>query len=173
MPNPIADFIFRRFSNCLYVRFDATAIRITNVNTGETIRETPFVLLSKPSNSRAKGKIPKVLAIGEQAQRLHAQQTDSTTLHNGFDHPRICIGSFDLAMDCLRYLFQRAMKRFAFIRPHVIMHPLYPYSTDLSQIELRAIRELAEACGAMQVHVYTGSPLTLDQLKRKTYLKHS
>lgn len=48
--------------------------------------------------------------------------------------------------------------------PHIVIHPLGDPEGGFTQVELRALRELANAAGASKVNVWTGRPLTDEEL---------
>ncbi|MCD8488498.1 MAG: rod shape-determining protein [Desertifilum sp.] len=97
----------------------------------------------------------KVLAIGQQAIQLHQQQTSTTSLLNGFEHPRTIISNFFVAELTLKHFIQKTYQgQTSLIAPQIIIHPLSHLEGGLTQIEARALTELGSQMGARQVFLY-------------------
>jgi len=148
----IVSIINKLFRNTLYVEFSDEWISIKHVETGNTIEDKP--LLAIKQNKKGKNIVQ---AIGGEVELL---QNDTTvSIHNGFSHPRVCINDFEIAHVTLMHFVRKALNKKIFIRPIMIMHPKRDFQGGLSQIEDRAIRELAEASGAQKCYVWVGRRL--------------
>ncbi len=86
-----------------------------------------------------------------------------------FAHPRMVFGDFNvsekLVAGAVRAFYNQ--QSWTFFRPVVgaIIHPLRNLEGGLTQIEIRALRELAENVGARRVAVHTGRELTPAEVK--------
>ncbi|MCP4346496.1 MAG: rod shape-determining protein [Desulfobacterales bacterium] len=144
--------INRLFKNTIYVEFSDEWISVKHVETGNTIEDKP--LLAVKQNKKGKNI---VFAIGAEVEQL---QNDTTiSIHNGFSHPRVCINDFEIAQATLMHFIRKALNKKILIRPIMIMHPKGNLKGGLSQIEDRAIKELATASGAQKCYVWVGRRL--------------
>jgi rod shape-determining protein MreB len=76
-----------------------------------------------------------------------------------FSHPRMLIGDFTIAQECLKSLLSQAWaSRFALSKP-VLIHPLEKIEGGLTQVEERLLQELAVGAGASRVAVWVGKEL--------------
>jgi len=129
------------------------------VEENRTIEDKPLVALAPgPKGKRI------VVAVGSEAQAAFLKGDGSVTIHNGFDHPRSCVCDFDIAEAALRYFIRRVASRAKLIRPIIIVHPLEKIEGGLTQVECRALRELAESAGARKAYVWTGRVLDFQEL---------
>ncbi|MBI9092949.1 MAG: rod shape-determining protein [Desulfobacterium sp.] len=148
----IDSIINKLFRNTVYVEFSDEWISVKHVETGNTIEDKP--LLAVKQNKKGK-KI--VHAVGAEVDLL---QNDTTiSVHNGFSHPRVCISDFEIAQATLMHFVRKALNKKILIRPIMVMHPKRDLQGGLSQIEDRAIKELAEAAGARKCYVWVGRRL--------------
>nr|WP_321402393.1 rod shape-determining protein [uncultured Desulfobacter sp.] len=148
----IDSIINRFFKNTIYIEFSDELISVKHVETGNRIEDKPLLALKK--NQKGKNL---VYAVGSEVEQL---QNDSTiSIHNGFFHPRVCINDFEIAEATLKYFIRKALNKNIMIRPIIIMHPKKNLLGGLSQIENRAIKELAEAAGARECYVWVGRQL--------------
>ncbi len=149
----IDSIINKFFKNTIYIEFSDELISVKHVETGNCIEDKPLLAIKKSQ----KGK-NLVYAVGAEVEQL---QNDSTiSIHNGFSHPRVCINDFEIAQATLRYFIRKALNnKNIMIRPIIIMHPKKNLQGGLSQIEDRALKELAEAAGARQCYVWVGHQL--------------
>ena len=148
----IDSIIHKFFKNTIYIEFSDELISVKHVETGNLIEDKPLLALKKSQKGK---KI--VYAVGSEVEQL---QNDSTiSIHNGFSHPRVCINDFEIAQATLMYFIRKVLNKKIMVRPIIIMHPQKDFQGGLSQIEERAIKELAEAAGARQCHVWVGRQL--------------
>ncbi|KAA0695069.1 rod shape-determining protein MreB [Halopseudomonas laoshanensis] len=148
MASPLA-----RLSTCFYVQIRASRLTVTNTTTGERWDQAPLLALE----SNAKGG-KTLLTIGDEAKKRVGAGIE---LVNPFAHPRTLISDFSLAEKLLQEVFKAMSKnRLMPASPAVIMQPLEKLEGGLTQIEIRAMRELALGAGARDVLVREGSDLT-------------
>lgn len=149
----------RFFKNTLYIKIKSDWLSVRFVDQNRTFEDRPLVAL-RPDR---KGK-QIVVAVGSGALSAHSQG-GGVTIHNGFDHPRTCIRDFEIAEATLRYFVSQTLSGSTLLlKPVVVMHPLEKIEGGLTQIEHRALSELAESAGARKAYVWTGRVLDLQEL---------
>jgi rod shape-determining protein MreB len=105
-----------------------------------------------------------VLGVGE-AARL-AAATQSADLVNPFKHPRSLLSDFTVAEVILRAFLKKLFDGRLFAgAPIVVLHPRVNPEGGFTQIEIRALRELAMGAGASKAVVWHGRDLTNDELQ--------
>jgi len=86
-----------------------------------------------------------------------------------FSHPRTLIGNFTTAETLLKAMVSEVKGNFV-LRTDILVHPLERIERGLTQIEERALQELAMGSGASKALVWVGSVLTdaevLEKLKK-------
>ncbi len=148
----IDSLINKLFKNTVYVEFSAEWISLKHVETGKTIEDKPLLAVKK----NRKGK-NVVVAVGSEVEQM---KTDSeVVVHNGFSHPRVCINDFEIAQATLMYFLRKLLNKKVIIRPIMIIHPKGKLEGGLSQIEDRALKELASAVGAQKSYIWIGQKL--------------
>ncbi len=140
----------------LYIQISPERLTIRKPKSGQTRSEVPELAIGLPPERR-------VIAVGAQARPAAAAQ--SAELVNPFAHPRSLISDFTMAEQLLRHQL-KAMHRPSWLAasPHIVIHPLGEPQGGFTQVELRALRELARAVGAAKVNVWTGRALTDEEL---------
>ncbi len=150
------------FARTYYLRFDAQRIRLDAPGAKGRYDDTAAVALRDAATKQA-----RIEATGRAAETLGGQHGISVV--HPFAHPRMVIGDYTVAerlvMMAVRTLHQR--EGWSFFRPiaRFIVHPLRAFEGGLTQIEVRALTELVENCGARQVAVYSGRELTLQEVE--------
>ncbi|MDR0203560.1 MAG: rod shape-determining protein [Delftia acidovorans] len=144
------------FVSLIYVQISPERLTLKNPKTGQALSEVPELALSPPPRRR-------ILAAGPQARLAAA--SEPAEIVNPFAHPRSLISDFVLAEQLLKYQLKR-MHAGGWLgaSPHIVIHPLGDPEGGFTQVELRALRELASAAGASKVNVWTGHPLTDEEL---------
>ncbi len=150
--NMIDLIINKLFKNTVYVEFSDKWISVKHVETGKTFEDKP--LLAVKQNKKGKNI---VFAVGAEVEQLKNDTTIS--IHNGFFHPRVCINDFEIAQATLMHFIRKALNKKILFKPIIIMHPKGDLKEGLSQIEDRAIKELATAAGAQKCYVWVGRRL--------------
>jgi rod shape-determining protein MreB len=152
--------MFQAFFNPrLYIQLSPERVLVRDPTSGRAIDEVPEIAIQHPPG----GKIT-MLAVGREARGAAGQP--HTTVHNPFAHPRSLVSDFTVAEQVLRAFIRRLHGgRVVFLpSPVVVMHPLGEHAGGLTQVELRAMRELALGAGARKVHLWQGPALTDEQL---------
>ena len=101
---------------------------------------------------------------------LHVQSGSTATVQGAFSNPRLAIAHFKVAEQALKKGIDEVYpKSFFRVSPVVIMHQTVNCDGGLCEIEDRILREAALSCGARQVYIWQGQPLTMGQLENKVY----
>jgi actin-like ATPase involved in cell morphogenesis len=78
-----------------------------------------------------------------------------------FTTTRLLVGQFKEAESLLRKAIQEISNGSLFqVSPVIVIHPIEMVEGGLSEVEERALRELAMSSGARSVFVHIGAPLT-------------
>ena len=81
----------------------------------------------------------------------------------GFRSPRTLIGHFTSAEKEFREGFGKVRR--GFLSPWVLMHPMELIEGGVTQVESRALIELASGCGARRAGIWEGSELAGDRVR--------
>jgi rod shape-determining protein MreB len=146
-------YMFSSLSPVIYCQLSPQRITIRDVKSGETLSEIPEMAISTSTS------LKKILAVGAEARQAAANQ--SAEVINPFAHPRSMVSDFTSAEQLLKYYFRRyGGGSFFRLAPRVVMHPLGTPAGGFTQIENRAIHEMALGAGASEVTVWNGRNLT-------------
>jgi hypothetical protein len=115
------------------------------------------------------------LAITEERGRLMCVAVDdfdesslpeSARVEHPFAHPRVLVGNYDVAVAFVRYCLSQARHPFTrtMVRPHLILHPTAVPPDGVSDIEERALLDLAADAGAQRAAVHVGAVLTATEV---------
>ncbi|MDR2220850.1 MAG: rod shape-determining protein [Methylobacillus sp.] len=141
----------------IYIQISPNRLTLKNLKTGETIAEIPEVAISAPPKRR-------VLAVGPQARQA-AKASPGAEVVNPFAHPRTLISDFTAAEMLVKHQVRRILgNSIFFLAPRIVIHPLGSPEGGFTQIEHRAIHELAISAGASAAWIRTGHPLTDDEI---------
>ncbi len=139
-----------------YVLIRRDRLHVRDVSGTGVFDEEPLIAI-EPSTD-------KVVAFGNQARM-------SGNFVNPLDHPRTLINDFILAEKLLNAAFRHVAKNKAIApAPVAVIHPNEQWEGGLTQVELRALRELGEGAGARKVYLWEGQDLTDEQLLSERYL---
>ena len=134
----------------LYIQIAPRQLDLRNAKTGAALCEVAEIAIQRQPKF-------KVLGVGNEA-RGHAG--DSVEIAQPFAHPRSLVSDFTLGEQLLKVLIQRLQGRgFLVLAPVVILHPLGQPEGGFTQVEVRALQEMAHGAGATQVIVWQGRPL--------------
>ncbi|ABM93339.1 rod shape-determining protein [Methylibium petroleiphilum] len=148
--------MFSAFQPIVYVQISPERLTLRNLKTGESIAEVPELAISAPPK-------PKILAVGPQARVAAASQPAEVV--NPFAHPRSLVSDFTVAEQLLKHQLRKVLgNSLLSLSPCVVVHPLGSPAGGFTQVERRAFREMALGAGASEVHVWTGRPLTDQEL---------
>jgi rod shape-determining protein MreB len=138
-------------SSSFYVQVLEDRLRVVDFNSDREFDQPPFIALEKNN----KGQLI-VKAIGKDAKEFSSSTTIKTV--NPFSHPRQLIVDFDSAEQILRHAFiQITNGKILAPSPKVVIHPMEKLEGGLTQIEIRAFRELCLGAGAREAVVYVGN----------------
>lgn len=140
----------------LYVQISPERLTLRNPKSGQNLSEVPELAFGLPPDR-------KLIAVGALARLAAASQR--AEIVNPFAHPRSLISDFTVAEQLLRHQLKALHRRsWLAASPHIVVHPLGEPAGGFTQVELRALRELASAAGASKVNVWTGRALTDEEL---------
>ncbi|GLS94424.1 rod shape-determining protein [Piscinibacter gummiphilus] len=155
------NFMFANlFKQFVYVQLSPQRLAVRDPVKQVSISEVPEIAIRKTPGEKA-----RVAAVGS-AARL-AGSEPHTAVHNPFAHPRSLISDFTVAELLLKAFMLRLRGNAILVpAPVVVMHPLGEQAGGLTQIELRAMRELGLGAGASKVRLWEGPDLTDEQIMR-------
>jgi rod shape-determining protein MreB and related proteins len=145
--------MFTALKPVIYVQISPQRLTMKNLKSGLVISEVPEMAIS----ARPK---PTILTVGPEA-RVVAASTPGAQVVNPFAHPRSLVSDFTAAEQMLKHYMRRMLGNSLFQpAPVVVIHPLGSPAGGFTQIESRALREMAVGSGASEVIVWTGRALT-------------
>ena len=96
--------------------------------------------------------------------------TNKIEIINPYDHPSIIIPDFNLAGRVLRFFLTKILhNKILHQRLIMIMHVIEELEGGLTQIEIRALQELAIEVGGQAIHIWNGRELMDDEIKENKY----
>ena len=151
------------FRRHLYVQLSPHLLTIRDAVSHQVLSEVPEIAIRKPP-----GKPATVVAVGRAARAAAGEP--HVVVHNPFAHPRSLVSDFTVAETLLKALMKQVPgNRFLASAQIVVMHPLGEHVGGLTQVELRALRELALGAGAAKVHLWQGPLLTDEQVVQQAF----
>lgn len=133
----------------VYARLEPELLSLREAGSGRSLSEPPIAAVSKG----------RVLAVGE-AARLHAGE-----VVNPFKHPRTLIADFTVGEAVLKgFLKKLYAGRWFWPAPLLVLHPRVNAEGGLTELELRALRELGIGAGAYRVLLWQGRDLADEEL---------
>ena len=149
------------FKPIVYVRLDPVRITIRDVGTGRELTEPPVAAISREPKKR-------LVAVGKAADA--ARTTQPVDLVNPFTHPRSLLSDFTVAELVLKAFVKNIFSKRIFVpSPVIVMHPKVNPEGGFTQIEIRALHELAIGAGARQSIVWEGRDLRDDELRKLSF----
>lgn len=144
----------------LYVRIRADRLHVRDVWNGKEYVDEPVIAISDTGG--------EIIAVGRAARDVARTRPD-TRLVNGFDHPRTIIGDYTVAEKTLKHAVRELYRgRWFAPAPIIVMHPLEKLEGGLTQVERRALLELAQSIGGRRGHIWLGRELTDHELRSDT-----
>lgn len=129
---------------------------VRNAKTGKAISEVPEIAIASDPK-------PRIVGVGTEAHSH--KSTSSVKIINPFAHPRTLVSDFTVGEQVLKAFLRRLQGDSIFaISPKVVLHPLGNPDGGFTQIEIRALAEMAYGSGASQVTVWQGRTLTDQEL---------
>lgn len=147
------------FTTIVYVQIWKEQIKITS-SIDQTALIEPAVIAVEKSLSNAK----KLMYVGEKA--LARSNIEDLELVYPFKKNKHLINDFDAAETLLTNLLSKTYSSRLFLKPspQIIIHPMDINEIEVSQVEYRALLELALGSGARDAAVYTGSELLIEDI---------
>ena len=148
-----------KFGSVLYVQIWENRIQVTDKKTSVVFNEKPLLECEKLKNGQL-----KVTAFGNKA---------NNTGLNPFSHPRVLLSDFIVGEKLLQEIIRQIIGDGLFVpTPAIIIHPMEKTEGGLTDVEIRAFKEMALGAGAREVVVYQGAALNItsidfDELSRK------
>jgi rod shape-determining protein MreB len=153
--------MFDLFKPPVYIRLSPFRLTVRNVKTGEFISEVPEIAISR-------GPKPKVLGAGDEA--ASHKSSSSAQVINPFGHPRTLVSDFTAGQQVLKAFVKKLPKSHALAAaPRVVFHPQGEPAGGFTQIEIRALHEMALGAGASEVTIWQGQDLTDEQVLSRNY----
>lgn len=144
------------FSGLVYIQISPQRIVVRNAATGREFSDVPLVAID-----RSGGK-PRVAAVGAEAASAKGPGVE---VLNPFAHPRTLVSDFTVSERLVAELLRRVRPASIIApAPKIVMHPLGTPEGGYTQIEIRALQEMALGAGASQAVVREGRPLTDQEL---------
>lgn len=148
----------------LYIQVTPERVTIRNLRTDTTLSEAAELALGQQGGGK-----PRVLVVGARAPMAAAAEPGARLIRP-FAHPRSLVSDFLSADLLLRTLVKQSLgKGLLAVSPRVVMHPVGSPEGGFTAVERRAFRELALGAGASHVEVWTGRPLTDDELRSRRF----
>jgi rod shape-determining protein MreB and related proteins len=148
--------LLRYFQPIVYVTLQPDTLSVRDVSSGRNVTEPPFAAISREPKKR-------LLGVGEAARVAAA--TQPADLVNPFKHPRSLLSDFTVAEVIIKGFVKKLFDGRLFVgSPIVVLHPRVNPEGGFTQIEIRALRELAIGAGASKAFVWHGRDLTDDEL---------
>jgi rod shape-determining protein MreB len=143
------------FAPLLYVQISPERLSVRDVKAGVEIAEPPRIAITRGPKARIVGVgFDAGVAMGEPVEIV-----------NPFAHPRSLVSDFTAAEQLLRAFIRRLQPNsLVAMAPRIVMHPLGSPEGGFTQVEIRALQEMARGAGASQVVVREGRPLTDQEL---------
>lgn len=123
------------------------------MQSGLEFNQSPFIAIERSDNGKS-----KVKAVGAEAKSLIGRV--GFDVENPFSHPRQLIANFQKAEKILQHAVRMACGKKLFSpSPRIVLQPMEKLEGGLTEVEIRAFRELCLGAGAREVVIYVGSPL--------------
>lgn len=141
----------------VYIQLWRERIKVTNLMTDKAYDQASFVhITTLPSGKK------KMTSIGDSAR---VSQSPDTFSFNPLGHPRSLLSDFHVLEEMLKQILaQIRPPRLSFKRLVAIIHPMEHIEGGLTAIEERGLKEVALGAGAHDVFIYTGDPVSPQQL---------
>jgi rod shape-determining protein MreB len=136
----------------IYVQLSPERLTVRNARTGEAISEIPEIAISQDQKK-------KIVGVGAEAS-FH-KSSPLVEVVNPFAHPRSLVSDFTVGEQLLKAFLRRINGRsFLRLAPTVVLHPQGKPAGGFTQIEIRALHEMALGAGASQVIIWEGQNLS-------------
>ncbi len=144
------------FRTTFYVRISPERLDVRNIGSGESISEIPEIAIRS-------GPRPTIVGIGDGARAAAAEP--GVSIVNPFAHPRSIVSDVTLGQALLKAFLRQLDRGFLRIAPVIVIHPLGTPEGGFTEVENRALREMASGAGASKVVLWQGRVLTDEELR--------
>ncbi len=105
-----------------------------------------------------------------QIRHIEGKREFSAVARQPFSHECVVVGDVVVAEQTLKYGFKRLFERVWFQpSPAVVIHPLENVEGGLSDVEVKALQDLAISAGARRVVIWVGPELTDKEVMDKAH----
>jgi rod shape-determining protein MreB and related proteins len=148
--------MLRSLRPIVYAQLQPDRLSVRDARTGRSYA-------ARPLGAVLSGPVRRVVRIGDDA--LTASAGRPLEIVNPFKHPRMLIADFTLGQQVLKG-FLRKLYASSLLprRPVLVLHPRIDPEGGFTEIEIRALRELALGAGASRVFVWHGRELLQREL---------
>lgn len=149
------------FNSCLYVQLSPERLIVRDPSTGTQFSEIPEVGIAHDPKNR-------IVGVGVAARSAVAGLNGQVV--NPFGHPRSLVSDFTVAEQLLKTVVRQVLGSALFrVAPRIVIHPLGDPAGGFTQVERRAIREMALGAGASKVIVWVGRSLSDQEVLNEKY----
>jgi rod shape-determining protein MreB len=149
---PSMSFLSSLLGLTLYIQISPERVTVRNPGTGEQVAEIPELAVTDQPKFR-------IVGLGHEARSMATQP--NVRVVNPFAHPRSLVSDFTAAEQLVKALIAKILAHGLFsVAPRVVLHPLGDPEGGFTQVEIRALQEMALGAGARSVKVWQGRPLT-------------
>ena len=148
---------------CLYVRLSPERLAVRDACAGRMFDQAAVLAVTRAAPRR-------IVAVGDQAVLAAAGAQQPVDLVRPFAHPRTLMADFTGGEQLLKAAIQTVLRgRWLALSPRVLMHPVGEPVGGLTQVEIRALQEMALGAGAHRVTVWQGPQFTDEQVLARQY----
>jgi rod shape-determining protein MreB and related proteins len=142
------------FKQTIYIQLSPQLLTLRNPKTGQVIAQEPLLAIERDAKGHA-----RVAAVGA-AARLAAQGAGAEVV-NPFNHPRSLVSDFTVGEQVLKHFVRQMIGTgLLAVSPQIVLHPMIDPEGGFTQVELRALSEMALGAGASKVLLWLGAPLS-------------
>ncbi|KXF83109.1 rod shape-determining protein [Enterovibrio coralii] len=155
----LSRFIYA-YGNTLYIQMWSDRLRVFDGKTGRVFDERPQIAW-KIGEQKEK----QILAYGNGAEKF--RNVNAVIISNPFSHPRSLISDYKAMQPLLRYAISKVVKTGLWMpRVQVILHPMEKVEGGVTELEKKALCDMAYNAGVKSAFVYWGDTLEETQLRR-------
>ena len=149
------------FNSCLYIQLSPERLTVRDPSTGTQFSEIPEVGIAHDPKTR-------IVGVGSVARSAVAGLIGEVV--NPFGHPRSLVSDFTVAEQLLKTVVRQVLgSALLRVAPRIVIYPLGDPAGGFTQIERRAIREMALGAGASKVIVWVGRNLSDQEILNEEY----
>jgi rod shape-determining protein MreB len=153
--------MFSAFKPAIYIQIAPERLTVRNASTGASVSEVPEITM---------GRGPKATVIAVGAEARPAAAASGAQVINPFGHPRSLVSDFTAAEQLIKAFLGRVQGRSLLaVAPVVVMHPLGDPAGGYTQVEIRALQEMALGAGASQAIVWQGRSLSDQEVTSRQF----